>query len=108
MKLEHAQSSYPIDEKIIIIGNEPNKGENPNKLIIGRVTGYQEMNGGNTFIVYKEDDSEEEYITLSKPMYYSKELENALLKLTWDERWNIFSGGISIITEETKKRKEGY
>ena len=108
MTLKHIQSSFPINEKIILIGNEPAKGDNPNKLIIGKVVDHQSVNNDSAFVVYKDDDSGEEYMTFSKPMYYSEELKSALLKLTWDERWNIFSGGLSILKKEDKERKEEY
>ena len=59
------------------------------------------------FVVY-HDDSGNEYMTFSKPLYYSEELENALLKLTWYERWNIVSGGLSVLKKEDILRKEEY
>ena len=107
MTLKHIQVAFPINTKIIIVGNEPTKGDDPNKLIIGTVVDHQNINENCAFVVY-HDDSGNEYMTFSKPLYYSEELENALLKLTWDERWNIVSGGWSVLKKEDIQRKEEY
>jgi len=98
------QINYPIGTKVIIIGNEPNK-EDPNKLLIGEVVGYENIND-KYFIKWKAPNVDKVYMTFSEPLVYSKELENSLNKLTWDERWNIYSRGWSIISKETAKKKE--
>ena len=107
-EIQRLKSQFPIDSKIIILSNEPSEGLDPNRLIMGIVTDYEDF-GHSAFVIYKDTFSNEEYMTMSTPMPYSKELYNSLLKLdTWYDRWNIYSRGISPITKETAKRKEKY
>lgn len=95
---------FPIDSKVILIGNEPAEGEDPNKLSIFTVSGSN-MIKNKEVLVYKDDDGEE-FFSFVEPMPHSFELESSLNKLSWDERWNIFCKGWYIIDNETKERKE--
>jgi len=101
--LKELKTNFPIGEKIIIIGNKPHP-KNPDQLIIGVVTDYEDYNYG-AFLIYKDLETGKEYMSMSIAMHYSEELKNTLLKLSWDERWNIAGRGLSIITKKDAKRK---
>jgi len=108
-KWTNMEMKFQKDMKIILISNEPNlNNNNPNELRIGYVShieGFSKSN--NPVVVYsKELNSEEKLFTMTEPLPYSKELEKNLLKLKWYERWNIYSRGISILTEKDCLRKE--
>ena len=102
---------FPKGTKIILLSNEPNKNNGDfNELIIGYVSHIECITkANNPVVVYgKELDSTELFFTMSEPLYYSKELEQNLLKLKWNERWNIFSSGRHIIDAKEALRKEKY
>ena len=101
--LKEIKTNFPLGEKIIIIGNEPYPN-NPDHLIIGVVTDYEVYPYG-AFLVYRDLHSGKEFLSMSLAMYHSEELEIALLKLSWDERWNIAGRGLAIITKKDAKRK---
>jgi len=104
--IEKLEINFPIGTEVIIITNEPNRNsKNVNDIIIGTVVDYEDY-GHSAFVVYSENTTNAEYVSMTDPLYYSKELEQALNKLDWYERWNIYSRGLSIITKETAQRKE--
>lgn len=106
-QMKKLQVNYPIGTKIIVISNEPYQHGDFNEICVGEVLAYDAITmSGQPVIIYKDERADEEFMSLSEPMYYSQELFDSLSKLTWDERWNIYSRGVSIISKEDAKRKE--
>jgi hypothetical protein len=105
---ENMVLKYPVGSKVISIPNEPNKkGKNFNELTIGIVVTIDRITQARQpVVIYKDIKTGNENLTFSEPMIYSEEVERALLKLTWDERWNVFSHGLSVICAEHKTNRE--
>lgn len=77
--------NYPIGSKVIVRSNQPD----------------------DLFLVIKDEKSGEEFMPLdNSPMHWSKEAEDALLKLNWVEQWNVMGKGNHILDQEYKIRRE--
>ena len=110
-QISNLKLSFPKGTKIILLSNEPNKDNGDfNELKIGYVSHIEEITeANNPVVIYgKELNSNELFFTMSEPLYHTDELEANLLKLDWNERWNIFSRGTHIIDKEEALRKEEY
>jgi hypothetical protein len=110
-KIFNLELSFPKGTKIILLSNEPNTdNSNFNELKIGYVSHIECITkANNPVVVYgKELNSDELFFTMSEPLYHTDELEANLLKLKWNERWNIFSRGTHIIDNKEALRKEKY
>lgn len=91
--------NYPIGTKVISQSNEPND------LLVGTIVRHEVMHHGVMLVV--EDESGKQFALLDKtPAYWYQEREDALRKLSWDERWNVMSKYFYIIDAETKAHKE--
>jgi len=114
-KIFDMELKFPRGQKIIIITNEPNENFK-DKIEIGYVSHIELITKNEVPVVAytrikpgtKPTDKEQIHITFTEPMIYSEELYNSLKKLKWNDRWNIYSHGKSIISDEEAKRKEEY
>lgn len=105
-KPSRLQINYPIGTKVILLSNEPYSVEEPNKLLIGFVSGVDYIGLSEKETLIFQDIEGNEVLCLNDPLIWDIDLENALNKLSWNERWNIYTKGFYIIDEETKLRKE--
>lgn len=89
--------NYPVGTKIIYASNEPSE------LLIGEVVGYhRHQNSGQDLLMV---ESESKVFTLfSEPAYWTKEREDALKKLTWDERYNVSTKYHSLSKEDAQTK----
>ena len=106
--IEHFKISFPIGTKIILLSNQPNMdGNNFDDIFIATVSGYDFLGKSNqAILLYTNDKTGTEHFTISHPYYYSIEMEKALLKLNWAERFTIYSKGNHTLDEEYKLRRE--
>lgn len=94
--------NYPIGSKVIVRSNQPDD------LLIGHVIRHEDMGESREILlVIKDEKSGEEFMPLdNSPMHWSKEAEDALLKLNWVEQWNVMGKGNHILDQEYKIRRE--
>ena len=93
------QINFPIGTKVILVGNEPGP------LTVAEVFGYERLTIAKELdIVYIIPATGKQFYSFTSPIYWTQEREDALNKLTWDERYNVttrFSG----IDKEDAARK---
>lgn len=94
--------NYPIGSKVIIRSNQP---EN---LLIGSVVRYEDLGYNKPILlVVLDEKSGEEFMPLdNSPMHWSKECEDALMKLNWIEQWNVMNKGNYVLDNNYKLQRE--
>jgi uncharacterized damage-inducible protein DinB len=91
--------NYPVGTKIISQSNEPNE------LLVAHVVRHEILHHGIMLIV--KNSAGAELALLDKtPSLWAQEREDALQKLSWDERYNVMSKYHYFIDRETRIHKE--
>ena len=92
--------NYPVGTKVIIVGNEPCED-----LIIATVVDHMPMTREEIMEPVFKSENNEKFISMGIIHYWSQEKEDALKKLTWDERFNVSCKGIYNISKNDIERK---
>jgi len=103
MNNEMKMFENPIGSKVFVISNEPYSKKLPNLLVIGEIVAWEKIHSTIYPIVNYLD---KDHLVMGIIIDYHKELETTLLKLDWNERWNLCSLGRSLVLDNDKIRKE--
>lgn len=99
---EYNKYDLSIGEQVIVIGNSPSTKNGD--ILVATVVGHTTC--GDKEIPVLEDVNGHQFMSMGVLIPFYQDRFDALKKLTWWERWNIFSGWPSSLDEQSAKNIE--